>query len=171
MYEFRPQRGNHTAGKVVFCLFLATAVCLIGSALVPRYPVILQALGLIFLVPIIQITVRYMLSRYLYRLRVNENGEADFEIFLYRGGKQMQLVCRIGLNEITAARELSEENRKPPHKIKRYHYHPDMAPAKGLVLSVTNGDGDCEILISPDDYLTAVFTGAPLAPPAAGRTD
>lgn len=159
MYEYRPQKGNNTAGKVVFCLFLAAAVCLIGSALVPRYPVILQALGVCLFIPIIQITVRFLLSRYLYRLCTTEDGRTDFEVYLYRGGKQMQLVCRVGLDEITAARELTAENSTPPKGIRRYHYHPDKSPSKGLVLSVTNGDGDCEVLISPDEYLTAVFTG------------
>ena len=157
MYEFRPQKGNNTAGKVILCLFAAAAVCFIASAAVPKFPAILQALGVCFFVPIIQLTMRFLLSRYLYRLRTAENGRTDFEVFLYRGGKQMQLVCRVGLNEITAARELSAENRKPKKGTKRYHYHPDMAPAKGLVLSVSNGDGDCEILISPDEYLSDVL--------------
>ncbi len=158
MYEFRPQKGNNTAGRVVLCLFIAAVVCLIASAAVPKYPVFLQALGICFFVPIIQITVRYLLSRYLYRLRTTEDGRTDFEVYLYRGGRQMQLVCRVGLDEITAAQPLTGENRKPGKKIRRYHYHPDMAPAKGLVLSVSNGDGNCEILLSPDEYLTSVFT-------------
>lgn len=165
MYEFRPQKGNNTAGKAVFCLFVAAGVCLIASAAVPRYPAILQALGVCFFVPIIQITVRYLLSRYLYRLRTDDNGHTDFEVYLYRGGRQMQLVCRIGLEEITAARELTAENKKPAKGMKRYCYHPDMSPTAGLVLSVSNGDGDCEILISPDEYLTALFTAGTKSAP------
>lgn len=160
MYDYRPPHQNNTAKKVLLCLFAAAAAAFVGSALVPAYPVILQAVGLCLFVPIIQISVRFLLTRYLYRLREREDGGTDFEIYTYRGGAKMQLVCRIGLEEITGAAPLGKENREPPRGVKRYHYCPDLAPKEGIVVSLTNGDGDFELLLSPDDYLERIFRGA-----------
>ena len=69
----------------------------------------------------------------------------------------MQLVCRVGLAEITAAAPLADANRRAPKGLRRYNYHPDMKPGVGIVLSITNGDGDCELLLSPDAYLREVL--------------
>lgn len=157
MYDYQPPHKNNTAKKVLLCLFAATVAAFVGAALVPRYPVVLQSLGLCFCIPIIQITVRFVLTRYLYRLREREDGGIDLEIYIYRGGKNMQLVCRVGLDEVTAAVPLGGQNRKPPEGIKRYHYCPDMAPSEGLVVSLTNGDGDFELLLAPDEYLTQLL--------------
>ena len=160
MYDYKPTRTNATA-KIAALLFLAAAViAFVGSGMVPKYPSILQCIGLCMLVPVIQITARYLILQYLYRLREREGGGADLEIYTYRGGARMQLVCRVGLSEITATAPLTAENCRAPKGIRRYNYHPDMKPASGLVLSITNGDGDCEILLSPDAYLREVLEGA-----------
>ena len=160
MYEYKPERTNKTAKLAVLCCFAAAAIAFVGASLVPKYPSVLQCVGLCLLVPIVQITARYLILQYLYRVREREDGSVDLEIFAYRGGARMQLVCRVGLSEITAAAPLSEANKKAPHGIRRYNYHPDMGPQGGLVLSVTNGDGDCEILLSPDEGLSDILTQA-----------
>ena len=72
---------------------------------------------------------------------------------LYRGGDKMQLICRVGLEEITAVTELSKQNRRAPANIKRYNYAQDLWPARALVLSVSNADGECEVLICPDQRI------------------
>ena len=159
-YEYRPQRGNNKAKVVTTLLLLAALIALVSSSLVPKYPFILQCVGLCLLIPVIQITARFLVVQYLYRLREREDGVLDFEVFTYRGGARMQLVCRVSLDEITGAVPLGEGNRKAPDGICRYTYHPDLRPDKGLVLSVTNYDGDCELLLAPDAYLTEVFQAA-----------
>lgn len=171
MYDYRPVHRNNTAKKVLLCLFAAAAAAFVGSALVPKYPVILQSVGLCLFVPIIQISVRFLLTRYLYRLREREDGGADLEIFTYRGGANMQLVCRVGLEEITAVAPLRKDNREPPRGVKRYHYCPDLAPREGTVVSLTNGDGDFELLLSPDDYLERVFRNAAATLPPRDPAD
>lgn len=160
MYEYKPVRSNATAKLAVLLCLAATAAAFVASAQVPKYPSVLQALGLCFLVPAIQITARYLILQYLYRVREGEDGGVDLEVFAYRGGARMQLVCRVGLSEITAAAPLVTANKKAPHGIRRYNYHPDMGPLGGLVLSVTNGDGDCEILLSPDEGLAEILARA-----------
>ena len=158
MYDYKPTRTNQNARVAVFICLAAAVIAFVSSGLVPKYPSILQCVGLCFLVPVIQITARYLVLQYLYRLREQEDGSVDLEIYTYRGGSRMQLVCRVGLSEITAAASLTAENRTAPHGIKRYNYHPDLKPSTGLVLSVTNGDGDCEILLSPDAYLKKILS-------------
>lgn len=160
MYEYRPPRGNGKARTATALLLLASLIAFAGAALVPLYPFILQSVGLCLLIPVIQITARFLVVQYLYRLREREDGTVDFEVFCYRGGARMQLVCRVALDEIRAAAPLGAANRKALDGKHRYTYHPDMRPDAGLVLSVTNYDGDCEILVAPDAYLTDVLRRA-----------
>ena len=160
MYDCKPARKNPTAKILCLFLFAAAAVAFVGSAFVPAYPFVLQAVGLFLLVPFIQIFARYIVLRYLYRVRSYEDGSADLEVYTYRGGDRMQLVCRVSLSEITAAAPLTKENKKPPHGLRRYNYCPDIGPVGALVLSVTNGDGDCEILLTPDETMKDMLQNA-----------
>ena len=160
MYDYKPPRTNVKAKLAALFCFAITVIAFVGAAMVPKYPSILQCIGLCFLIPVIQITARYLILQYLYRLKENGDGQIDLEVYAYRGGARMQLVCRVGLSEITAAAPLTATNRKPPKGIRRYNYHPDMMPSEGFVLSITNGDGDAELLLSPDPYLTEVFSRA-----------
>ena len=158
MYDYKPTRTNAKAKTAVILCLAAAVIAFVGSGLVPKYPSILQCVGLCLLVPVIQLTARYLILQHLYRLREREDGSVDLEIFTYRGGSRMQLVCRVGLSEITKAASLTTENSSAPKGIRRYNYHPDLKPESGLVLSITNGDGDCEILLSPDEYLTQILS-------------
>ena len=110
-YDCRPARQNYGAHLVVLTLFALSGVSFGLSATV-SYPVLLQVLGLIFILPAIQLIARYLATRYLYRLRTYEDGKADLEIFVYRGGAKMQLVCCVGLEEITAIAPLGKENAR-----------------------------------------------------------
>ncbi len=161
MYDYRPQRSNYTAHLVVLWLFLLSAASFISSAFVPKFPALLQSLGLLLLVPAIQLIARYMAVSYLYRLHTLEDGTTDLEVFSYRGGDKMQLVCRVGLYEITGTAAFCKENRRAPKGLHRYNYSPDLSPKAALVLSVTNGDGDCEILLCPDERMREILTSAP----------
>lgn len=167
MYDYKPTRTNANAKIAVTILLAAAVIAFVGSGLVPKYPSILQCIGLCLLIPVIQITTRYLILQYLYRLRTQDDGSVDLDVYTYRGGSRMQLVCRVGLSEITAAAPLTDANRRPPKGLRRYNYHPDIKPGEGLVLSITNGDGDCELLLAPDAYLREVLQAA--ANRAAGQ--
>lgn len=173
MYDHRPNHQNRVAARVLACLFAISAVALVGAAFLPKYPVILQTVGVCMFVPIIQISVRFVLSKYLYRIKERESGGADLEIYLYRGGAKMQLVCRIGLDEIRAVLPLGKENARPPQGIKRYNYCPDLSPTQATVLSVRNGDGDCELLLYADARMLEIFSraAADLTDPASQPED
>ncbi|MBE6580394.1 MAG: hypothetical protein E7650_02130 [Ruminococcaceae bacterium] len=159
MYELRPTRTSSRAKLLAAALLLLAVASFAASSLVPQYPALLQCLGLVLLIPLIQITARYLVLQYLYRVRPRDDGGVDLEVFTYRGGARMQLVCRVGLKEIVAVSLLDGENAKPPHGTRRYNYHPDMAPRKGLLLFVENGDGKCEILLAYDQALQQMLTG------------
>jgi hypothetical protein len=159
MYDYRVPRQNAKARLLALLFLMLSIGAFVGSAFTP-YPAILQCVGLACLFPMIQIVARYMAVQYLYRLRPYEDGNVDFEVYAYRGGARMQLVCRVGLEEITAVAPLSAENKKAPSGIKRYGYQMDIAPEGALVVSITNGDGDCELLLVPDAYIEEVLREA-----------
>ena len=168
MYDYLPMRKSITARLLVLGLFLLSAASFVASGFTPSpYHTIPQAVGLILIIPLIQVMTRFVILRYLYRIAPYEDGNVDLEIYAYRGGSKMQLVCRIGLEEITAALPLTAENRKPPKGLRRYSYCPDIRPTEALVLSITNVDGDCEVMLSPDEKMTAILQ----APHAATEAD
>lgn len=152
-YDYRPIRQNYTAHALVVLLFLFSGASFMCAAFFPLLGIAWQVLGLALLLPAIQLIARYMASRYLYRLHSYEDGSVDLEIFLYRGGDKMQLVSCVGLDEITAAVPLSASNAHVKKGIKRYNYAQDLRPVKALVLSISNADGDCEVLFCPDEHM------------------
>ena len=158
MYEYKPVRTNSIAKLLIIAFLLLALLSFAVSAIVPGYAVIPQTVGLILLVPMIQIMTRFVTTRYLYRVQAYGDGNADFEVYSYRGGARMQLVCRVGLEEITAIEPLTPANRKAIKGLRRYNYSPDIRPKNGMILSVTNADGDCQVLICPDDRMTALLT-------------
>ena len=160
MYDYRPPRRNVLARLLVLGLSLLAIIFFVISAQLPALAVLFQTLALILLLPIIQLITRYIVLRHLYRLRSYESGEADLEIYTYRGGDRMQLVCRVGLEEITAVTPLGNANRRPAKGMRRYNYSPDIRPAEATVLSVTNGDGDCEILLCPNEKMLEILQAA-----------
>lgn len=157
MYEYKPQRQNNIATLLIVAFFLLALTSFGVSAFV-TVAWIPQTLGLLLMVPMIQLMTRYMATRYLYRISPYEDGNVDLDIYTYRGGSKMQLVCRIGLEEITAAAPLTEANRKPAKKMRRYNYCPEMFSKNALVLSITNGDGDCELIFCPDERMADIVT-------------
>ena len=158
MYDYLPPRTNKIAHWIVFSLLGLAAASFVVSAFIPSpFHTIAQAVGLLLLVPMIQLMTRYVVTRYLYRISPYEDGNVDLEIYTYRGGAKMQLVCRLGLEEITAATPLTEENRKPTAGMHRYNYCPDIRPEEALILSITNVDGDCEVILCPDEKMAEIL--------------
>ena len=158
MYDYRPPRQSPKAKSLALCLFCASVLCFVLSAQLPALSVLPQCVGLALLLPMIQIVARYIIQQYLYRLRPYEDGNVDFEVYSYRGGSRMQLVCRIGLEEITAVMPLAAAKEKKAGP--RYNYHPDLFPKEGVVVFLSNADGECSLLLSPDGHLTEVLTAA-----------
>ena len=155
-YDCRPTRQNYGAHLVVLALFACAGVSFALSGTM-TYPALLQTLGLVFILPAVQLITRYLASRYLYRLRVGEDGGAVLEIFVYRGGAKMQLVCCVGMEEITAISPLTTANARAPRGCKRYNYAQDLRPREATVLSLENADGKCEVLFCPDAGLSRLI--------------
>ena len=156
-YDCRPVRQNYGAHLLTLTLLALAGVSFALSGFA-AYPVLPQILGLIFVLPAVQLVARYLASRYLYRFRTYEDGQAELEIFVYRGGARMQLVCCIGMDEITAISPLTRENARAPKGCKRYNYAQDLRPREALVLRVSNRDGECEVLFCPDEGLSRLLS-------------
>lgn len=159
-YECKPKRRNHKAHGTVLALVLAAVACLIGAGFIPAYGVLVQTLAILLFVPAIYLAGKYLIMQYLYCVRTLEDGSVDLDVYLYRGGTKMQLVGRMGLSEITRVALLEKENRRPAKGLKRYSYCMDMAPDKAIVLSVSNEDGECEVLLSYDETLAQLLRDA-----------
>lgn len=157
-YEYRPVRQNYNAHFAVLACLLLSGGCFVASAFMNALAVIPQSIGVAALIPAIQLVAKYLVVQYLYRVTIREDGGVDLEVFLYRGGAKMQLVCCVGLEEITAAVPLGPQNRKAAEGKKRYHYCMDLAPERALVLSITNYDGECEVLLAPDERMCELLT-------------
>ena len=175
MYEYKPPRENNFARAWALGLSVCGILLFIASSMTPQFAMLPQTVGLLLFIPVIQIVGRYVVNRYLYRLREREDGVTDLEIFVYRGGTRMQLVCRVGADEITAIAPLGEDNKKPPHDLHRYAYNQDMAPRRATVLTVENEDGKCEVLFCPDDTMLNMLEAAtgqqPLYDPAKAEEE
>ena len=156
-YECIPKRRNYKAHGIVLALALAAVGCLIGSGFMPAYAVLVQTLAILLFVPAIYLAGKFLLMRYLYSVRTLDDGSVDLDIYMYRGGTKMQLVGRMGLAEITNVALLGKENRKPQKGLKRYSYCVDMTPDKAIVLSISNEDGECEVLLSFDETLAELL--------------
>ena len=156
-YEVCPKRQNHKAHRLVILFFALAAGLLVLAGFMGRFAVLVQSLAILLLLGPIYLTGKFLNMRYLYRVSVKEDGSIDFDVFSYRGGTKMQLICRLYLWEITDVAELGEANKKPPKNIPRYAYCADMSPERALVLSVNNEDGACEVLISYDEKLAELL--------------
>ena len=157
-YEYRPVRQNYNAHFAVAACLLLSGGCFVASSFMSALAVIPQSIGVAALIPAIQLVAKYLVVQYLYRVTIREDGGVDLEVFLYRGGAKMQLVCCVGLEEITAAVQLGPQNRKAAEGKKRYRYCMDLAPERALVLSITNSDGECEVLLAPDERMCELLT-------------
>lgn len=159
-YEYKPQRQNYKAHGIVLALVLLAIGCLIVAGFMPAYGVLVQSLAIILFVPAIYVTGKYLVTRYLYRVRTLEDGSVDLDVYAYRGGTKMQLVGRVGLWEITRVEKLNDNNRRPVKGMERYSYSADIAPDDAMIVSITNEDGDCELLLAYDETLYRMLGGA-----------
>lgn len=159
-YEVRPARTNYCAHLLTVGFLILAGGAFALSAVWSKLAVLFQSVGVLLLFPAIYLVGKYMAVQYLYRIRSWEDGNVDLEVYAYRGGTKMQLVCRIGLEEIKEAEPLSAANKRPVKGLKRYGYCTDLYPARALVLSVSNEDGDCEVLISYDEQLQRILSSA-----------
>lgn len=157
MYNYRPPRRPKKATLLVLILLFASTTALGVSALAPPLPRLWQCVGLLLLIPAIQLVSRYFLLQYLYRLRPNAGGGVDFEVYTYRRGDRMQLVCRVALSEMVRITPIGQKSADRPAGIRRFSYLPDLAPAGAVVISVKNADGDSEIAVLPDEGMLSLL--------------
>ncbi|MBO7341573.1 MAG: hypothetical protein J6U87_02715 [Clostridia bacterium] len=162
-YDCRPVRQNYGAQLLCVALFACAGVSFVLGG-VMEHAILYQVLGLCFVLPAIQLIARYMASRYLYRLHVQEDGTAQLEIFVWRGGARMQMAFCVGMAQITAITPLGKKNARPPKGCRRHNFAQDLRPQRATVLSLSVQEGACEVLLCPDEGLLRLlheYTASP----------
>lgn len=165
MYQWIPQKSNHTAQKVILIL-LGGAALLFGMTVVfpdiaYRWAYQLIALGMLTL--ILFLVTRYLTRSYLYQIREKEGGECDLEILERSGnGKRQFTVCRVSLSGLTSLSllDLSDGGKseallasRKREKKKIYDYCVDLQPQKSCLLQCNEGGEELWIRLNYDPGL------------------
>lgn len=165
MYEYIPPRQNNKAIVISILLFFIGTAAFVAEAFLPEEPWGFRVLEYVFIaiwgatwISLSGITSRYLVLKYLYRLRANEDHGMELEIFTYRRGNRMQLVYRARLSAIAAITPLGKENATPPAGVKRVRFVRDLSPTGAVVLSCEDGDG--EIVLTPDERMLQLMQEA-----------
>lgn len=160
----------------VLALSLGASSTIVGvlstaeSALAPY----LNLAFLLLLLLSILVFVRFIGTRYSYKLLLYPFLEGDLVIIELRGsfGKNSKInltktVCRVGIDSITELVWIESKNdRKKYREIKRstlregarwYNYTADLFAQKLLIIKIEDGDGISYVKFSPDERLAALL--------------
>ncbi len=160
MYRNTPKPKNIYA-KIAsgVCLGLGLALILSANANLLPLPAIAQLLGIILLTAFIYIASVYVLRQYTFAVEPNpssDDGELDFTIIEHKGKREIT-VCRIGLEDITLAREVTGNNKKQVKSerknMKRYTYDTDFSAQRRIEVVTEFEDDRISILITYDAEL------------------
>jgi hypothetical protein len=164
MYKMTPRLKN-TYAKIVslVSLILGATLFVVSNMENVLYPAIAQLFGLILLTASIYIASVFLLRQYTFAIDQNPNGdkgELDFTITERKGNRDIT-VCRIGLDEITSAREVNGKNKKAVEserkKMQRYTYDTSFIPARRIEIICRFDDNDLSILVTFDEQLLKIL--------------
>lgn len=154
MYEFRPQRTNNKAQKLIILLFAGAAVLFLLTVPLDGLPFlwVIQLLALIMLVAAIFLVTRYVTKTYEYAVTSAE-GDADLTVTeISSGGKRRITVCRISLSGIVSVRcvDSSDERFRAQRRSggKIYDYRPDLSPERSVLIEAKEGGEELRILLA-----------------------
>jgi hypothetical protein len=165
MYEFKPQRTNDRAQKLVLLFFIGAAALLLVTVPLKGMPFlwIIQLFAVILIVAAVFLVTRYITRSYIYSIDVID-GRTDLTVTeVSSGGKRQIAVCRIGLAGIESVREIDgrdgelAELRKARKRI--FDYRPDLLPEKSLLVSAEECGEKLLILLAYDEALLKILRG------------
>ena len=160
MYKTTPNPKN-TYAKILslISLLLGAGLFIFANLDAVDYPAVPQLLGIIFLTSAIYVASLFLLRRYTYSIDINtasENDELDFIISERKGNRDIT-VCRIGLKDIVAAREVNAQNKKAVKnerkKMARYTYDVSFIAPRRIELICKIGEDDLSVLVTYDEQL------------------
>lgn len=165
-------KANLLRSGVLVAALTVTGV-LFGAASVERTvftPWFSVASGLLLLLAAM-LSVRFIGTRYVYKITVDARGEGELSIselrgFFGRSGevRSQRTVCRVELFDVREAviPERADELKKIKRQIRReraavYNYLPDVFADKYALLRIENGDGISYLKLSPDGELMRII--------------
>ena len=160
MYKITPNPKN-TYAKILalISLLMGAGLFIIANLDIVDYPAVPQLFGIIFLTTSIYVASLFLLRRYTYSIDLNtasENDELDFIISERKGNRDVT-VCRVGLNDIVAAREVNAQNKKQVNderkNMKRYTYDASFIAPRRIEVICRLDEDDFSILIAYDEQL------------------
>ncbi len=154
MYEFKPQRTNNKAQKLIILFFIGAAALFLLTVPLKGFPFIwvVQLLAILLLVAAVFLVTRYISK--IYEYSIDESGDLTVTE-VSSGGKRRIAVCRISLSGIESARLVDSSDdgvraiRKARKKI--YDYRPDIAPEKSIIAVAREGGEEYIILFAYDE--------------------
>lgn len=162
IYKNTPKPKN-TYAKILalVCILTGAALFILANVGIFPAPAVPQLVGLIFITVSIYTASAFLLRQYTFSLDLNTSGERDGIDFIVteRKGKRDVTVCRFGIDDIVAVREVNAQNKKQVNaereKMKRYTYDTAFIAPRRIELICKLDDDDFSILVTYDEQLLA----------------
>ena len=163
MYEFRPERTNNKAQKLILLFFIGAAALFVLTVPLKGMPFlwVIQLFAIILTVVAVFLVTRYITKTYEYSVEPVEDG-ADLSVTeVSSGGKRRITVCRISLGGIESARAIEGKDeelaalRKARRKI--FDYRPDLAPEKSILVTAREGGEEYLILLAYNEEFLSIL--------------
>ena len=163
MYEFRPQRTNNRAQKLIMLLFLGAAALFVLTIPLEGLPFLwaIQLVAIVSLVAAIFLVTRYMTKAYEYAVS-EEDGGADLTVVeVSSRGRRRITVCRVSCSGITGVKlvEGKDESLRAMRKTGRkiYDYRPDISPDRYLMVETSEGGEELCLLFAYDEQFLRIL--------------
>ena len=164
IYQNTPNPKN-TYAKILalVSLLLGAGLFIVSNLNILDAPAVPQLFGLILITVSIFVASLYLIRQYTFSIDLNPTSETDELDFIIaeRKGKRDVTVCRIGINDIVAAREVNAQNKKQiaeeRKKMKRYVYDTTFIAPRRIELICKLDEDDYSILITFDEQLLEIL--------------
>ncbi len=168
LYTYVPPKNLKRLSGLIIILISATVGFFLFPTLFPKMPLqwLFQVSGILCMLVVIFVVVRYIFKSVVYSLIENEDGTVDLTVTeLTNGGKTRIMVCRFDVKNIEQMeiffidrKEDAEAKKKLVKKAKKEHrkifnYCPDMLSSPVCCIFANEGTEPFFVMISPDSEL------------------
>jgi hypothetical protein len=173
-FEYTSIGGANVKKALVLVCASVTSSVLLGVASVEQsaFSPYFKLASMLFLLLSILVFVRFIGTRYLYKLMIWPSGEGELTVTELRGffGKSSRAlvkrtVCRISMSDVASVNVVSDEKEaKRIRRISRkeraavYNYNADLFPNAFSVLKIEDADGISYVRFSPDSELLRLIS-------------
>lgn len=147
MVEFSPKPQKKKEKTLLFGLLGIAVLLFVGAALPnnPIPPAILQLLAVVSLVGAVMVITRSLMRNYTYAITTEEGRTVPDLVVTEIYGAKISVVCRISLDDISEAEEVTRENRRALAERTRgrcvFRYTAELFPESLIFVTVTeNGE-------------------------------